>query len=65
MTKLKNRPFDAEPPWKARIEEALESTLIKCKQLLRKHYENIKSVLGRNWGGNDGYAPSIELFYRR
>ena len=53
-------------PWRARIAAELGNTPTKRKQSLRRHYENVKTILGRNyWGGSEGYDPSTDPFYQR
>ncbi|MCG9626173.1 HNH endonuclease [Vibrio mediterranei] len=53
-------------PWKAKIQSALGSTPKRRASNLNKHYDNMKSVLGRYyWGGSGSYNPANDPFYRR
>ena len=53
-------------PWKSKIAGALGSTSKKRHASMNRHYENIKTVLGKNyWGGNEQYNPSTDPFFRR
>ena len=53
-------------PWKAKIALDLGDTKEKRKTSLNKHYENTKTVLGKNYWGNDShYNPSNDAFYKR
>jgi 5-methylcytosine-specific restriction endonuclease McrA len=53
-------------PWKARIASALGSTPQIRSRTLRKHYEQVKLILGDNyWGGSASYNPESDPFYGR
>jgi len=53
-------------PWKSKISAALGKTPRERSSALRLHYENVASVLGRNyWGGTSDYNPASDPFYRR
>jgi hypothetical protein len=69
ITKLEQRNeniMGSNHPWKAKIVAELGNTPTRRKQKLRMHYDNVKSVLGRNyWGGSDSYNPSTDYFYRK
>ena len=53
-------------PWKHKIITSLGNTPRKRKLSLELHYDNVKSVLGRNyWGGVESYNPSTDPFFRR
>lgn len=53
-------------PWKHKISNALGTTSKKRSITLFKHYENMKTVLGRSWwGGTSSYNPSTDPFYTR
>ena len=54
-------------PWKKKIREALGNTPGERASNLRKHYDNVKVVLGINnyWGGNANFRPDQDPFFRR
>ena len=53
-------------PWKKKIAQALGSTPAKRSRALTSHYDNVKTVLGRNyWGGAESYNPATDPFFRR
>jgi hypothetical protein len=53
-------------PWKLKISSELGSTPKRRANELRRHYENVKAVLGNYWwGGTSSYNPSTDPFYRR
>ncbi|WP_108947040.1 HNH endonuclease [Shewanella halifaxensis] len=53
-------------PWKKKIADALGSTPRKRSASLNKHYDNIKTVLGKNyWGGSENYNPATDPFFRK
>jgi hypothetical protein len=53
-------------PWKAKIALDLGNTKEKRKAVVNKHYENTKTVLGKNYWGNDSqYNPGNDAFYKR
>ena len=54
-------------PWKKKIKDALGNTPNDRASNLRKHYENVKVVLGINnyWGGNANFRPDQDPFFRR
>lgn len=53
-------------PWKAKIATELGNTAIKRSNSLTRHYDNVKTVLGKNyWGGAESYNPSNDPFYKR
>jgi len=54
-------------PWKKKIREALGNTPGERASNLRKHYDNVKVVLGINnyWGGNADFRPDQDPFFRR
>ncbi len=54
-------------PWKKKIKDAVGNTPNDRASNLRKHYENVKVVLGINnyWGGNANFRPDQDPFFRR
>ncbi|WP_051867984.1 HNH endonuclease [Vibrio sp. ER1A] len=53
-------------PWKAQIQVSLGTTPKRRSINLRRHYDNVKTVLGNYyWGGSDSYNPASDPFYRR
>ena len=53
-------------PWRYKIAAALGTTPRQRSLALRKHYENVKKVLGGfYWGGIKTYNPAADPFYRR
>jgi len=53
-------------PWKAKIYNSLGTTPKRRSSSLKRHYDNVKTVLGNYyWGGADSYNPKSDTFYRR
>ena len=53
-------------PWKYKISETLGTTSNRRASALYRHYENVKTVLGKNyWGGSEHYNPGTDPFYKR
>jgi len=53
-------------PWKFKIEKALGSTKIQRITSTKHHYNNVITVLGKDyWGGIKDYIPEKDLFYRQ
>jgi hypothetical protein len=53
-------------PWKARIASALGATAHARGMELRRHYEQVKLILGADyWGGSSSYRPEADPFFRR
>ncbi|MBC6992289.1 HNH endonuclease [Hymenobacter sp. BT491] len=53
-------------PWKARIERELGTTGTQRAKTLRRHYDNVKMVMGPNyWGGTAAYNPATDPFFRK
>jgi hypothetical protein len=53
-------------PWKNQIESQLGTTALKRKKKLEWHYENVKTVLGRDyWGGSPDFNPASDPFHKR
>nr|WP_255537884.1 HNH endonuclease [Motiliproteus sp. SC1-56] len=53
-------------PWKQKIATQLGTTPRRRRSKTERHYENMKSVLGRYyWGGTEGYNPATDPFYTR
>lgn len=52
-------------PWKNKIKEQLGDNPDARKIELEQHYDNVKSVLGRNyWRGSEYYSAANDPFYR-
>jgi len=53
-------------PWKHKISSQLGETPPKRSATLRRHYENMRNILGPYyWGGVKGYIPAKDPFFRR
>jgi len=53
-------------PWKYKIEQSLGKFPASRAKALRKHFDQVKTVLGNvYWGGAPGYNPETDPFYRR
>ncbi|NAZ53260.1 HNH endonuclease [Vibrio toranzoniae] len=53
-------------PWKAKIQSVLGTTKNRRSSSIRKHYDNVKTVLGNYyWGGSEAYNPATDTFFRR
>lgn len=53
-------------PWRHKIQASLGTTKAKRASTLRRHYENVRTILGSYyWGGSATYNPSSDPFYRR
>jgi len=53
-------------PWKSKISSDLGNTRTKRQSMLKKHYENMKTVLGSYyWGGSKSYNPATDPFFTR
>lgn len=53
-------------PWRHKIQTSLGTTKPRRAVTLKKHYDNVRSILGEYyWGGTASYNPSTDPFYRR
>lgn len=53
-------------PWRHKIASQLGNTAPNRSSSLQKHYDNCKTILGKNWwGGSPDYNPEADPFYRR
>ena len=66
LVKRNENIMGSNHPWKRKIEQQLGRSKLLRSHSVKRHYEQVKKVLGNDfWGGSPGYNPETDSFYRR